>query len=205
MKNDGNIFGISKEEIKRQCSTKSLEGDLTQAPIVEGETLEPCLRGAKKIVEDSETLEMVRAILTNCGLVKDKVEDEASENFHITPIPFTEGDKTLEEITLEYGIQDDEIILRLWEIKQAIKDKKQKKLSNDELISFLRCAMNYDDMQIWLMEKQIEGIELPLNDKLKKFFELKSNEDIVRLYDIEQNYNQNNMDGIKKFLKKCNG
>ncbi len=140
MRNNGSIFGISKEEIK------SLEGDLTKAPIVEGETLE--------------------------------------------------------EIKLVYDIQDDETILRLREIKLDIKDKKQKNMGNDELISFLKSIMNYDNMQIWLMEKQIEGIELTLNDKLKKFFELKSNEDILRLYDVEQNYNQNNINGIRKILEK---
>ena len=82
MKKDGNIFGISKEEIKRQCSIKNLEGDLTQAPIVKGETLEPCIRGAKKILKDSETLKMVKKILTNGWLDKDKTYE--SENYHTT-------------------------------------------------------------------------------------------------------------------------
>ncbi len=65
MKKDESIFGISREKIKKICNIKSLEGDLAQAPIVNGETLEPCLRGAKKILEDPETLKIVRSILTN--------------------------------------------------------------------------------------------------------------------------------------------
>ena len=75
-------------------------------------------------------------------------------------------------------------------------------MSNDELILFLKSAMNYDDMQIWLMKKEFQGIKLTLNDKLKNFFELKTEDDILRLYDIEQNYDQNNIDSIKKTLKK---
>lgn len=80
MKKDENLFGISKEEFRRQCSIKNLDGDLTQSPIVKGETgLEPCLRGAKKILEDPKMLKMVRSFLTNGDLVKDKVNE--SSNF----------------------------------------------------------------------------------------------------------------------------
>ena len=82
MKKDEKIFGMSKEEIRRQCSIKDLEGDLTQSPIVKGETLDPCIRGAKKILEDPESLKMVRNILTNGGLHKDKTDE--SENYHTT-------------------------------------------------------------------------------------------------------------------------
>ena len=75
-------------------------------------------------------------------------------------------------------------------------------MSNDELILFLQSAMNYDDIQIWLMKMQFQGVQITLNDELKKFFELKTDDDILRLYDIEQNCNQNNIDSIRKTLKK---
>lgn len=39
----------------------------------------------------------------------------------------------------------------------------------DELIIFLNDAMNYDEMQIWLMRQKIKGVELSLNEKLKNF------------------------------------
>lgn len=113
-----------------------------------------------------------------------------------------EEKKTVEEIKLEYGIYDNEIALRLLKIKVAVKDIKHNDMSNDELISFLKNIMNYDDMQTWLMRKQMEGVELTLNDELKKFFELKSNEDILKLYDIEQNYDQININRIRKVLEK---
>ena len=74
-------------------------------------------------------------------------------------------------------------------------------MNYDELILFLKNIMNYDEMQIWLMRKQMEGIELTLNDELKKFFSLKTNNDILRLYDVEQNYDQNNINELKLLLK----
>lgn len=188
MKSNETIFGLSKEEIERQCKIKKPEGDLAQTPIAKGEYLEPCLRGAKKILEDPETLKKVKDFLTN-------------SNYDLGTIKSKE-DLTEEEIKLEYGIQDNEIILRIYEIKLAIKDKKQKNMSIDELMSFLKSIMNYDDMQIWLMRKQIQGIDVTLNDKLKKLFELKSNEDILRSYGVEQNYNQNNINGPRKILEK---
>lgn len=75
-------------------------------------------------------------------------------------------------------------------------------MSIDELITFLNSAMNYDDMQIWLMKQEIKGVQLSLNEKLKKFFELKTDDDILRQYDIEQNYDQNNITEIEKVLRR---
>ena len=109
---------------------------------------------------------------------------------------------TIDELKVKYDLQDDNIILRLISLRESIKTKRQKSMTTDELILFLQSAMNYDDMQIWLMEMQFQGAQLTLNDKLKKFFELKTEDDILRLYDIEQNYDQNNIDSIKKTLKK---
>ncbi len=109
---------------------------------------------------------------------------------------------TIEEIKLKYDLQDDDVVLRLLTLKSAIKTERQKSINYNELLSFLKSSMNYDEMQIWLMRKQMEGVELSLNDKLKKFFELNSNDDILILYDVEQNYDQNNIDEIKKTLKK---
>ena len=108
---------------------------------------------------------------------------------------------TTDELKVKYDLQDDNIILRLISLRESIKTKKQKSMSYDELILFLQSAMNYDDMQIWLMEKEFQGIQLTLNDKLRKFFELKTEDDILRLYDIEQNYDQINIDSISKTLK----
>lgn len=101
---------------------------------------------------------------------------------------------TIEEVKLKYSL-DDDVALRLEMIKSILN------MNYDELILFLKNIMNYDEMQIWLMRKQMEGIELTLNDELKKFFTLKTNNDILRLYNAEQNYDQNNINELKLLLK----
>ena len=101
---------------------------------------------------------------------------------------------TIEEVKLKYSL-DDDVALRLEMIKSILN------MNYDELILFLKNIMNYDEMQIWLMRKQMEGIELTLNDELKKFFSVKTNNDILRLYDVEQNYDQNNINELKLLLK----
>ncbi len=113
-----------------------------------------------------------------------------------------EENLTVEEIKLKYHLQDDDIALRFLTLKSIIRTEKQQSMSYDELLAFLHSAMNYGEMQIWLMKKEIEGVQLTLNDQLKKFFELQSNDDILRLYDVEQSYNQNNIDGLTKVLEK---
>ena len=51
-------------------------------------------------------------------------------------------------------------------------------------------------------ETKIKGVELSLNEKLKKFFDLNSDEEILKIYDIQQNYDENNITGIRKVLTK---
>lgn len=110
----------------------------------------------------------------------------------------------VEELMQKYDIKDDEVILRILELKKVIKDKKQKDMSNDEIITFLESVMNYDEMNIWLIRNRINRIKVSLNDELKKFFELKSNEEILILYDVDQNFDQNNIDAIRRILNvKC--
>ncbi len=109
---------------------------------------------------------------------------------------------TLEKIKSLYNIQDDETAQRIINLKSIIKQTKQQSMTIDELIIFLNDAMNYDEMQIWLMRQKIKGVELSLNEKLKKFFDLNSDEEILKIYDIQQNYDENNITGIRKVLTK---
>ena len=76
---------------------------------------------------------------------------------------------TLEKIKSLYNIQDDETAQRIINLKSIIKQTKQQSMTIDELIIFLNDAMNYDEMQIWLMRQKIKGVELSLNEKLKNF------------------------------------
>ena len=110
--------------------------------------------------------------------------------------------KIINEIKKIYNVEDIDVALRLIDIRSKLAKERNIDMSIEELFSFLNNAMNYDEMQIWLVRKNLEGIELSFNDTLKKFFELKTDEDILKLYDVEQNYNQSNIDSVKKTLKK---
>lgn len=112
--------------------------------------------------------------------------------------------QVIEEFKKLYGIQDTNTVLRLFNIKSKLASEKNVTMSDDELLRFLDNAMNYDEMQIWLIEKDIKGIEVTLDDTLKKFFELKTDEEILTLYDIEQNYNEKNIENVKKLIKNDN-
>lgn len=59
--NNDEIFGIDIEEIKRQCTLNPIHCD-KNSPINESEYLEPCIRGAKKILEDNKKREMIKKI-----------------------------------------------------------------------------------------------------------------------------------------------
>ena len=111
-------------------------------------------------------------------------------------------DSTLEKIKSFYNIQDDETAQRIINLKSIIKQTKQQSMTIDEVILFLNNAMSYDEMQIWLMRQKIKGVELSLDEKLKKFFELNEDEEILKIYDIQQNYDENNITGIRKVLTK---
>ena len=46
------------------------------------------------------------------------------------------------------------------------------------------------------MDNQIDGIKLSTNDKLRKFLEETSTDEILTLYDIEQNYDEANLENV---------
>ena len=81
-------------------------------------------------------------------------------------------DKTQEKIKMLYNIQDAETIQRLINLQLFFEQTKHVIMSIEQLIIFLKTAINYDDMQIWIMKQKINGVQLSLNDTLKKFFEL---------------------------------
>lgn len=109
---------------------------------------------------------------------------------------------TIKQIKTKYNIQDNNIISRLILLKQKIESKKQGNINYDELLTFLQGSMNYDNMQLWIMKKESQDIKLTLSNKLKKFFEIKTDDEILSLYDIEQNYDENNIGSFKRKLKK---
>ena len=59
--NDNKLFNRTPDQIKKQSGSNPDKCD-SNMPIGGGETLEPCLRGAKKLLSDSEKKEMLYRI-----------------------------------------------------------------------------------------------------------------------------------------------
>ena len=101
--------------------------------------------------------------------------------------------QTNEEIDL-----DDSTITKLLKVQNIVYTNRNNNMSIEELLKFIRNAMNYSQFQIWLLDNQIKGVNVTLNEKINKFLTETSADEILKLYDIEQNYNQNNIESIRK-------
>ncbi len=55
------IFNISLQEIEQQCNIQPSHCD-KNSPLPDGEYLEPCIRGAHKILQDKSKREMMKRI-----------------------------------------------------------------------------------------------------------------------------------------------
>lgn len=60
---ESKMFNMSMDMVRKQCNAGVLHCDNNE-PIRRGETLEPCIRGAKKIADDPALKELVKEILT---------------------------------------------------------------------------------------------------------------------------------------------
>lgn len=94
----------------------------------------------------------------------------------------------------DYHDLEANVIQRILEVQKLLIHERKHTMSIEEILRFLSSAMNYGKFQLWLWENKSNGIELNINDKLKKFFSETTNEEILGLYDIEQNYNKNNIE-----------
>ncbi len=59
--NNKKIFGMDVAEIERICSKHPVSVD-RNSPINKGEYLDPCIRGAEKIIKDNKKLTLMRKI-----------------------------------------------------------------------------------------------------------------------------------------------
>lgn len=56
------LFGLSQEEFDRRCMSNDIPCD-KNSPIDPNEYLEPCIRGAEKILKNEETKKLVKGFL----------------------------------------------------------------------------------------------------------------------------------------------
>ena len=84
---------------------------------------------------------------------------------------------------------DEDVVSRINSLQELFLNQKYQNYSDEEMIQFLRSAMNYGKFQLWLIENKLNGVELSLNDKLKRFLSETSDAQILGLYDVEQSFN----------------
>jgi hypothetical protein len=90
------------------------------------------------------------------------------------------------ELKQKCGIENTKTAIRIMSLKEKIRLLRRKNISYEELLKFLESLMNFEEMQMWLLKKEIQNEKITFNDKLDKFFELKTDENILEKYDIEQ-------------------
>lgn len=88
----------------------------------------------------------------------------------------------------------EEEIIRLMEIQTLISNEKKISLSFEGLKNFLLRAMNYNGFQ---MEEANEV-------RLKSFLSVTTDEEILALYDVEDNYDEENLRSIDNIINVSN-
>lgn len=88
----------------------------------------------------------------------------------------------------------EEEIIRLMEIQTLISNEKKISLSFEGLRSFLLRAMNYNGFQL---EEENEA-------RLKSFLSVTTDEEILALYDVEENYGEKNLANLDNFTNASN-
>ena len=92
--------------------------------------------------------------------------------------------KEIKKLKQKYSLKE-KVLLNVLEIQSKINENKE--LSFDELISFLVRIMNDREMQTWRLGRSLNGEIVSLNDSLAKYFKIKTNEEIINLYELNNN------------------
>ena len=96
---------------------------------------------------------------------------------------------------------DKDIIDKILEIQTLLKIEKNVDMTFSEIKSFLDMAVNFDEIQTWIMLSRFDGKKLTKNDIYRKFFNDTSDDRILQLFDISLNVDEAN---IKSLQKKYN-
>ena len=62
--------------------------------------------------------------------------------------------------------------------------------------------MNFDKMQIWLLENSFNNIETTEEEDLAKFFELTTDERILVIYSCISNCNEANIEDVRNHFQR---
>ena len=105
--------------------------------------------------------------------------------------------RELFDMMREHSDSKEQLKIRLVEIQKMLEQERHQELSIEEILIFIKNAMNYGKFQI-----EISGKGLSFEEKLKQFLSETSNEEILTLYDIGQNYNANNLKAIDRMIEE---
>ena len=114
-------------------------------------------------------------------------------------MPNNIGKNEYKYLNTKYGLSEKNAD-RLYELKRILNKTRNISISYDELIIILKSVMNYDEINIWLVRKSLRGEEATLDEILTKYFKTNNYEDFLRIYDIDQNCNQNNIDDVRSAI-----
>lgn len=101
----------------------------------------------------------------------------------------------------EKMVMDNDVMNRILELQVIIKEYYGTLVSFEDILLFLENAMNYGSFQIWLLESRLSGVTLSYEETIKRFLDENSIDEILKLYDIEQNYGEDNIEQISTSLE----
>lgn len=102
-----------------------------------------------------------------------------------------------ESTDLELGL---ELTKRVLGIRMLIVTKKNVIISLEETLEFLNNAASYSEFQIWLGDLQERDISKL--DRIKALLARTSDSDIIRLFEVEQNYSKHNLASIDRMIEE---
>lgn len=93
-----------------------------------------------------------------------------------------------------------ELMKRVLGIRELIATKKNVIISLEETLEFLNNATSYSEFQIWLGDLQER--DLSKLDRIKALLARTSDSDILKIFEVEQNYDENNLASIDRMIEE---
>ena len=97
---------------------------------------------------------------------------------------------------------NDDLIIQLTELQCIIATETGDNLTMEELIRFLKRAMNHNRFQIYLLKKQLAGEELSTEEALKQYLAETDINKILCSYRISQNVNEKNIENVRNHIEE---
>ena len=80
-------------------------------------------------------------------------------------------------------LRREKVEIRMNEFKSLVRAKSNTIISDYDISKFLKSAMNFTEMQTWLLDMRIKNAEVTDLDLYEKLFDLKTTAELVSLYD----------------------